>query len=407
MTELGNEELSKRVIGAAIAVHTALGPGFIESVYENAMAVELAARGIAFEQQKVIAIQHRGVGVGEHRLDLLVEGALLVELKAVSALEDIFFAIGRSQMKAMGIRDGLILNFAKTVSAIAGKTAAIFGQKPIDASSLETLEEALYTADFGVETTEEILAEIKAAYKKDKTLHGQEAAKIGAAVLKRVLAGAAGTLEVTPPTGNPVVIAMIGVNGSGKTTTSAKLAWKLKEDGRTVVLAACDTFRAAAVEQLKSWATRLNLEIVSSPTGADSAAVAFDAWQAAKSRGRNFLIVDTAGRLHTKSNLMEELAKIRRVLQKNDPTAPQHRWLVVDGSLGSNSIEQAKVFHRSFGLTGLVVTKLDGTSRGGALVGIYRQLKIPIYFLGLGEQPEDLQPFSVENYANAVFGLES
>ena len=161
------------------------------------------------------------------------------------------------------------------------------------------------------------------------------------------------------------------------------------------------------MEQLKSWATRLNLEIVSSPTGADSAAVAFDAWQAAKSRGRNFLIVDTAGRLHTKSNLMEELAKIRRVLQKNDPTAPQHRWLGVDGSLGSNSIEQAKVFHRSFGLTGLVVTKLDGTSRGGALVGIYRQLKIPIYFLGLGEQPEDLQPFSVENYANAVFGLES
>ncbi len=301
------------------------------------------------------------------------------------------------------LKEGL----AKTVSAIAGKTAAIFGQKPIDASSLETLEEALYTADFGVETTEEILAEIKAAYKKDKTLHGQEAAKIGAAVLKRVLAGAAGTLEVKPPTGNPVVIAMIGVNGSGKTTTSAKLAWKLKEDGRTVVLAACDTFRAAAVEQLKSWATRLNLEIVSSPTGADSAAVAFDAWQAAKSRGRDFLIVDTAGRLHTKSNLMEELAKIRRVLQKNDPTAPQHRWLVVDGSLGSNSIEQAKAFHRSFGLTGLVVTKLDGTSRGGALVGIYRQLKIPIYFLGLGEQPEDLQPFSVENYANAVFGLES
>jgi fused signal recognition particle receptor len=204
----------------------------------------------------------------------------------------------------------------------------------------------------------------------------------------------------------PIVIAMIGVNGSGKTTTSAKLAWKLKEDGKTVTLAACDTFRAAAVEQLKTWGTRLDLEIVASHTGADAAAVAFDAWQAAKSRGRDYLIVDTAGRLHTKSNLMEELAKIRRVLQKNDPAAPQHRWLVVDGSLGSNSIEQARVFHQSFGLTGLVVTKLDGTSRGGAIVGIYRQLKIPIYFLGLGEQAEDLQPFSIENYANAVFGLE-
>jgi fused signal recognition particle receptor len=200
---------------------------------------------------------------------------------------------------------------------------------------------------------------------------------------------------------------MIGVNGSGKTTTTAKLAYKLKADSQTVMVAACDTFRAAAVEQLKSWATRLELDIVASHTGADSASVAFDAWQAAKARQHDWLIVDTAGRLHTKSNLMEELAKIRRVLQKHDPAAPQHRWLVVDGSLGSNSIEQAKVFHQSFGLTGLVVTKLDGTSRGGAIVGIYRQLKIPIYFIGLGEQPDDLQPFSVENYARAVFGLEA
>jgi fused signal recognition particle receptor len=302
--------------------------------------------------------------------------------------------------------------FSKTVSAIASKTAAIFGQKPIDASSLETLEEALYTADFGVETTEEILTEIKEAYKKDKSLRGQQAAAIGAAVLKRVLEGAEGTLDgaAVPSTDGPkkpVVIAMIGVNGSGKTTTSAKLAWRLKQEGRSVTLAACDTFRAAAVEQLKTWATRLDLEIIASHTGADSAAVAFDAWQAANSRGRDFLIVDTAGRLHTKSNLMEELAKIRRVLQKNDVTAPQHRWLVVDGSLGSNSIEQAKVFHQSFGLTGLVVTKLDGTSRGGAIVGIYRQLKIPIYFLGLGEQAEDLQPFSVDNYVKAIFGLDA
>ena len=296
--------------------------------------------------------------------------------------------------------------FAKTVSAIAAKTKGVFGGRKIDTASLEELEEALYTADFGVETTNEILAEIKQAHRKDKELQGQQAAQIGAAVLQRVLAGAEGVLEDGAPVSQPVVIVMIGVNGSGKTTTAAKLAWKLKQEGRTVTLAACDTFRAAAVEQLKTWATRLDLEIIASQTGADSAAVAFDAWQAAKARGRDYLIVDTAGRLHTKSNLMEELAKIRRVLQKHDPTAPQHRWLVVDGSLGSNSIEQARVFHQSFGLTGLVVTKLDGTSRGGALVGIYRQLKIPIYFLGLGVQAEDLQPFSVENYAKAVFGLE-
>jgi fused signal recognition particle receptor len=296
--------------------------------------------------------------------------------------------------------------FAKTVAAIATKTRGLFGGRTIDAASLDELEEALYTADFGVETTAEILAEIKQAYGQDKALQGRQAAEIGAAVLRRVLAGSEGRLDPAAGAPAPVVIAMIGVNGSGKTTTSAKLAWKLKQEGRTVTLAACDTFRAAAVEQLKAWATRLEIDFVASHTGADAAAVAFDAWQAAKSRGKNFLIVDTAGRLHTKSNLMDELAKIRRVLQKNDPTAPQHRWLVVDGSLGSNSIEQAKAFHQSFGLTGLVVTKLDGTSRGGALVGIYRQLKIPIYFLGLGEQPEDLQPFSVESYAKAVFGIE-
>ncbi|HVU15566.1 MAG TPA: signal recognition particle-docking protein FtsY [Candidatus Didemnitutus sp.] len=300
-------------------------------------------------------------------------------------------------------KDGL----TKTFSAIAEKTHGLFGGRKIDAASLSELEEALYTADFGVETTEEILAEIKTAYRKDPALQGRQAAEIGADVLRRVLAGSEGVFASTPAAeGKPAVVALIGVNGSGKTTTTAKLAYKLKADGRGVVVAACDTFRAAAVEQLKSWATRLDLEIVASHTGADAAAVAYDAWQAAKARGREWLIVDTAGRLHTKSNLMEELAKIRRVLQKNDPSAPQHRWLVVDGSLGSNSIEQARVFHQSFGLTGLIVTKLDGTSRGGALVGIYRELKIPIYFIGLGEQPDDLQPFSVDNYARAVFGLE-
>lgn len=300
-------------------------------------------------------------------------------------------------------KDGL----TRTVAAIAAKTHGLFGGRKIDAASLDELEEALYTADFGVETTTEILDEIKAAYRKDKDLQGRQAAEIGAAVLRRVLAGSEGRLETVGGAGKPVVIAMIGVNGSGKTTTTAKLAHKFKGDGQTVLMAACDTFRAAAVEQLKSWATRLDLEIVSSHSGADAAAVAFDAWQAAKARGHDWLIVDTAGRLHTKGNLMEELAKIRRVLQKHDPAAPHHRWLVVDGSLGTNSIEQARVFHQSFGLTGLVVTKLDGTSRGGAIVGIWRQLKIPIYFIGLGEQPDDLQPFEVENYARAVFGLEA
>ena len=293
---------------------------------------------------------------------------------------------------------------AKTVAAITEKTRGLFGGRKIDASSLETLEEALYGADFGVQTTEEILEEIKAAYRKDAQLQGRQAAEIGVAVLKRVLAGSEGVLR--PAAKAPTVICMIGVNGSGKTTTAAKLGYDLKQDGQSVMLAACDTFRAAAVEQLKTWAQRLDLDLVAAHTGADAAAVAFDAWQAAKARGRDYLIVDTAGRLHTKQNLMDELAKIRRVLQKHDPEAPHHRWLVVDGSLGTNSIDQARVFHQQFGLTGLVVTKLDGTSRGGAIVGIWRELKLPIYFLGLGEKPEDLQPFSIDSYAKAVFGLD-
>ncbi len=293
--------------------------------------------------------------------------------------------------------------FAKTFSAIGEKTRGLFGGRKIDAASLDELEEALYTADFGVATTGEILGEIKAAYKKDAALAGRQAAAIGVEVLKRVLAGSEGVIK--PAAQAPTVIVLIGVNGSGKTTTTAKLAWKLKQDGKSVVVAACDTFRAAAVEQLKAWAERLDLEIIASHTGADSAAVAFDALQAAKSRARDYLIVDTAGRLHTKGNLLEELAKIKRVLQKLDPAAPHESWLVVDGSLGSNSIEQAKVFHKNFGLTGLVITKLDGTSRGGAIVGIWRELKLPIYFVGLGEQKEDLQPFSAENYAQAVFGI--
>lgn len=299
----------------------------------------------------------------------------------------------------------LTQGLSRSSKQMGEQITSVFTQKvPLDQAKLDELEEMLIEADLGPHSAARITARF-AAEKFGKNVDEQEIKESLAQAIGEELAEREGDFD--PLKGpRPYVVLFIGVNGSGKTTTAAKLAWRLKQDGKGVTLAACDTFRAAAVEQLKTWATRLELDIVASHTGADAAAVAFDAWQAAKSRQRDFLIVDTAGRLHTKSNLMEELAKIRRVLQKNDPTAPQHRWLVVDGSLGSNSIEQARVFHQSFGLTGLVVTKLDGTSRGGALVGIYRQLKIPIYFVGLGEQPEDLQPFSVENYAKAVFGIE-
>ena len=293
--------------------------------------------------------------------------------------------------------------FSKSAQSIADATRGIFRRPQLDASSIEELEEALFAADFGYETTEEIVDEIQEAYRKDRSLRGQDVAAIGVAVLKRVLAGSEGAVKYKDD--RPTVICLVGVNGSGKTTTTAKLGSQCKADGRQVLVAACDTFRAAAIEQLKEWSNRLELDIVSGERGADAAAVAFDSWQAAKSRNKEVLIIDTAGRLHTKSNLMDELSKIRRVLQKHDETAPHYSLLVVDGSLGSNSIEQARVFHEKFGLDGLIVTKLDGTSRGGSLVGIYRELKLPIYFLGFGEQPDDLQPYQIDNYVDAVFGI--
>ena len=294
--------------------------------------------------------------------------------------------------------------FARTTQSLFGALGGIFGSRQLDSDSIDALEEALYGADFGVETTEEIMEEIQASFKADKQLRGLDAAEIGANVLRRVLDGAEGQFSGEPL--NPEVIMLLGVNGSGKTTTTAKLGNLYKGDGRSVLLAACDTFRAAANEQIKTWSDRLEIDLIASKHGADAAAVAFDAYQAAKGRGHDLLLIDTAGRLHNKSHLMGELEKIIRVLKKNDEDAPHHRWLVVDGSLGSNSIEQARTFHKAINLTGLIITKLDGTSRGGALVGIYRELKIPIYFVGLGEQPDDLQPFTIDNYVSAVFGLE-
>lgn len=289
----------------------------------------------------------------------------------------------------------------KTSARLFGSLKGLFGFKTIDAKTLEELEEALYLADFGVATTEEILQEIKSAWKQEKDLRGEKAHDLGATVLKRVLAGADAAYEPKAPL---EVICLIGVNGAGKTTTAAKLAHYFKEQGKKVILAACDTFRAAANEQIKTWAERLSLDIISSHPGADAAAVAFDAYQAAQSRGCDVLIIDTAGRLHTKTNLMAELQKIRRTLEKHDPLAPQQTWLVLDGSIGSNSIEQAKAFHESCKVNGLILTKLDGTSRGGALVAIYRDLKLPIYFVGLGEGVGDLQPFSIQHYVAAIFG---
>ena len=300
----------------------------------------------------------------------------------------------------MGIFSKFKKGLSKGSAILQGALDRVAGRGTISEGELLDLEEAFYACDFGPETTEDILTEIKSAYQNLKELRGEDIRQIARKVLAQVLDGAEGALN--QPENKPEVICLIGVNGSGKTTTCAKLGHHFKEDGKSVVLGACDTFRAAATEQLKAWASRLDIDLVSGHHGSDAAAVSFDAYSSAHAKQCDYLLLDTAGRLHVKDHLMDELAKMKRVLQKRDSACPHHAWLVIDGSTGTNGLSQAKLFHQKFGLTGLVVTKLDGTAKGGALVSIYRELKIPVYYLGLGEQPDDLQPFSIDAYLDSL-----
>ncbi|MCG8525713.1 MAG: signal recognition particle-docking protein FtsY [Opitutales bacterium] len=293
--------------------------------------------------------------------------------------------------------------FKKGFQRTSNKLASVWSGKRIDQDTLDEIEETLFAADFGVETTEAIVEAIDEAYRKNKDLQQKEGADIGKSILLERLDGSEGKLGENA--NKPEVICVVGVNGSGKTTSAAKLAKMLKDQGNSVLVAACDTFRAAANQQLQIWCERLDVPLIASHQGADAAAVAYDAYEAAKKRDADYLILDTAGRLHTKSNLMEELAKIERVIKKHDSSAPHHKWIVVDGSIGTNSIQQAKVFNEVFPLTGVIVTKLDGTSKGGAIVAIYQELGLPVYFVGLGEKPEDLREFDVEDYTDAIFGI--
>lgn len=292
--------------------------------------------------------------------------------------------------------------FAKTVAAIADTTRGLFGGRKIDAASLDQLEEALYTADFGVETTTEILDEIRAAYRKDPELKGKQAAEIGATVLQRVLAGVEGRSLVGAAAPKPTVIAMIGVNGSGKTTTIGKLASRLRGEGRSVMIAAGDTFRAAAIDQLKVWGERTGVPVVSRPVGSDASGLAFDALKEAQGAGTDVLLIDTAGRLQNKQALMDELEKVIRVLRKLDPSAPHDVLLVLDATTGQNALSQVEVFKEKAGVTGLVMTKLDGTARGGILVAIAAKHGLPVHAIGVGEGVDDLQAFDAGEFARAI-----
>jgi fused signal recognition particle receptor len=279
--------------------------------------------------------------------------------------------------------------------------ATLFKGRSIDAEILEELESRLLTADVGVEATRYILDELR------KRVARQELADVAAliAALRQsvtdILQPCARPL-VIDAAHRPFVILVVGVNGSGKTTTIGKLAQRLTASGHSVMLAAGDTFRAAAIEQLQIWATRTGAAVVAQQAGADPAAVVFDAAQSARARGTDVLIADTAGRLQSQSHLMEELKKVRRVIQRVDPSAPHEVLLVLDANQGQNALSQAVQFHQAIGVTGLVLTKLDGTARGGIVLAIARKLQLPIRFIGIGEQAADFGEFNAEAFAAAL-----
>ena len=293
-------------------------------------------------------------------------------------------------------RDGL----KKTSTKLATEIKRIVTRAPkLDAEALDDLEAVLIASDIGIGTTTRIIDQTKAAAKQAGTA---DVFAIARAEIERELGSTTHQLVKAPTA--PTVILLAGVNGTGKTTSTAKLAHYLKAQGNTVLLAACDTFRAAAIEQLKIWGDRVGCDVIASTYGADSAALAFDAVGAAVSRKMDYLLIDTAGRLHTKQNLMEEMKKMRRVLQKRLPDAPHEVLLVLDATTGANALNQAREFHHTLGVTGLVVTKLDGTAKGGIVVAIARELKLPVKFIGLGEQLDDLQVFDPQLFTNALFG---
>jgi fused signal recognition particle receptor len=273
--------------------------------------------------------------------------------------------------------------------------------RPVDEAMLEELEETLIAADLGAATAGAFVKRVRDEVKRGRVASGADVRGALHRFLEESLAGAAAPLRLVA---HPAVILMLGVNGAGKTTSTAKLAAALKADGKRVLMAAADTFRAAAIEQLQEWGRRIEVDVVHQAAGADPAAVVFDAVKAASSRDCDVLLVDTAGRLHTKSNLMDELAKLKRVLGRQLPGAPHESLMVLEAPTGQNGLQQARMFHEAVGLTGLVLTKLDGTAKGGIAIRIYQELGLPIKLVGVGEQIEDLQPFEPKTFVDALLG---
>lgn len=283
-----------------------------------------------------------------------------------------------------------------------GLASLLLRRRQIDEELLEELETLLLTADVGMDTTRRLIDEMSARVKRHKLSDPQALQQMLQDLLTGILEQTDRPVKAAAE-GLPQVILMVGINGAGKTTTIGKLARRLLDEGQKVMLAAGDTFRAAAVEQLQTWGERNGVPVIAQATGADAASVIFDALQAAQARGMNVLIADTAGRLHTKSNLMDELTKIARVMKKLDPDAPHEVMLVVDATTGQNALNQARKFDEAVPLTGITLTKLDGTARGGIVFAIAHTLGIPIRFIGIGEDIEDLRPFDAREFVHALF----
>ncbi len=316
----------------------------------------------------------------------------------------IFSFFHRKDIDQQTLDEGL--NKSKS-SLLARIGHAIAGKTTIDDEVLDSLEEALIASDVGVETTLQIIERLQARVKKDKYVSTAELNELMVSEISAMLSENMPTQTAeAEPVGQPYVIMVVGVNGVGKTTTIGKLAWQFKQAGKQVYLGAADTFRAAAIEQLCIWGERVGVPVVKQQQGSDPASVAYDTLQSAKANNADVVLIDTAGRLHNKVNLMNELTKIKQVMQRVVPGAPHEVLLVLDGSTGQNAFEQARQFAAATQITSLAVTKLDGTAKGGVVIGISNEMKIPVRYIGLGEKMEDLQPFDREAFVRSILGIK-
>jgi fused signal recognition particle receptor len=293
-------------------------------------------------------------------------------------------------------------SLSKTRDNILGKIGRLIKGRKIDAELLDDIEEILLKSDIGVAATDRVIENLREHAARQKISDSEDVFSLLKNELSEILTRNKKESILNNET-KPYVWLITGVNGTGKTTTVGKLAYYFKNKGKNVMIAACDTFRAAAVEQLEIWAERSGVNFIKAHTGADPAAIAFDASVAAKARDIDILLIDTAGRLHTKANLMQELSKIRRVTEKNIPAEQISARLIIDGTTGQNALSQVKVFTDAVGCDGLIVTKLDGTAKGGIMIAIAEELSVPVDFIGVGERIEDLQPFNADEYVEALF----